>query len=195
MLSVVCLITCRLWWVFTTLPYHLELLRFTLVSSQDVTLLLMPIGLKLETNQNSHNSDNTNTHTHTHTRLTALCLGLPRWAGTRKVKPIWILLEQETVSGSGIGWAICKSAPCSRQITTPTPQYSVFYRPDALPAAQPTVSKHWRQTCLTSTFRKYVVTCTVLVPFLIVLSLIKLANENNDDNNDRLTAFDPGQPG
>ena len=40
---------------------------------------------------------------------------------TRKVKPIWILLEQETVSGSGISWAICKSAPRSRQITTPAP--------------------------------------------------------------------------
>ena len=66
-------------------------------------------------------------HTHTHTRLTALCPGLPRWAGTRKVKPIWILLEQETVSGSGISWAICKSAPCSRQITTPAPHYSVFF--------------------------------------------------------------------
>ena len=49
------------------------------------------------------------THTRTHTRLTALCPGLPRgWAGTRKVKPIWILLKQETVSGSGISWAICK---------------------------------------------------------------------------------------
>ena len=34
--------------------------------------------------------------THTHTRLTALCPGLPRWAGTRKVKPIWILLEQDS---------------------------------------------------------------------------------------------------
>ena len=79
-----------------------------------------------------------------HTRLTALCPGLPRWAGTRKVKPIWILLKQETVSGSGISWAICKSAPRSRQITTPAPHHSVFYRPDALPAAQPTVSKHWR---------------------------------------------------
>ena len=33
----------------------------------------------------------------THTRLTALCPGLPGWAGTRKVKPIWILLKQETV--------------------------------------------------------------------------------------------------
>jgi len=27
-------------------------------------------------------------------------------------------------------------------ITTPAPQHSVFYRPDALPAAQPTASKH-----------------------------------------------------
>jgi len=78
------------------------------------------------------------------TRLTALCPGLPGWAGTRKAKPIWILLKQETVSGSGISWAICKSAPRSRQITTPAPHRSVFYRPDALPAAQPTVSKHWR---------------------------------------------------
>ena len=48
--------------------------------------------------------------THTHTRLTTLCSGLPRWAGTRKVEPIWILLKQETVSGSGVNWAICKSA-------------------------------------------------------------------------------------
>ena len=83
-------------------------------------------------------------HTHLHTRLTALCPGLPRWAGIRKVKPIWILLEQETVSGSGISWAIRKSAPCSRQITMPALHYSSFYRLDALPAAQPTVSKHWR---------------------------------------------------
>jgi len=74
--------------------------------------------------------------------------GLPRWAGTRKAKPIWILLEQETVSGSGISWATCKSAPCSRQITMPASHRSVFYRPDALPAAQPTVLKHWRHTIL-----------------------------------------------
>jgi len=32
--------------------------------------------------------------TYTHTRLTALFPGLPGWAGTRKVKPIWILLKQ-----------------------------------------------------------------------------------------------------
>ena len=64
--------------------------------------------------------------THTHACLTALFPGLPRWAGTRKVKPIWILLKQETVSGSGISWAVCKSAPCCRQTTTPAPHHSVF---------------------------------------------------------------------
>ena len=58
-------------------------------------------------------------HTHTHTRLTALCPELPGWASTRKVKPSWILLKQEVLSGSGISRAVCKSAPRSRQITTP----------------------------------------------------------------------------
>ena len=82
-------------------------------------------------------------HYYYYTRLTAFCPGLPRWASTREVKPIWILLKQETVSGSGISWAICKSAPRSRQITMPAPHHSVFYRPDALPTTQPTASKHW----------------------------------------------------
>ena len=62
--------------------------------------------------------------TYTHTRLTSLCPRLPGWAATRKVKPISILLKQETVSGSGISWAICKSTPRSRQInhsSTPPP--------------------------------------------------------------------------
>jgi len=86
---------------------------------------------------------NTYTHPHTHP-FNGPFPGLPRWAGTRKVKQIWILPKQETVSGSGISWAICKSAPRSTQITTPATHHSVFYRPDALPAAQPTASKHWR---------------------------------------------------
>ena len=77
--------------------------------------------------------------THTHTRLTALCPGLPRWAGTRKVKPVWILLKQETVSGSGISWAICKSAPRSRQTTTPAPHHSVFLQAGCL-SCRPTNS-------------------------------------------------------
>ena len=84
---------------------------------------------------------------HTHP-FNVPCPGLPRWAGTRKVKPIWILLKQETVSGSGISWAICKSAHCSRQITMPAPTTQFL---QAFPAAQPTTSKHWRQTCDTNT--------------------------------------------
>ena len=93
-----------------------------------------------------------------HTRLTALCPGLHRWAGTRKVKPIWTLLKQQTVSDSGIRWAICKSEPRYRQITMPAPHHSVFYRPGALPAAQPTASKHWRHwmTEDRDKWRKYV---------------------------------------
>jgi len=82
------------------------------------------------THARTHAPTHARTHTHTHTPV---CPGLPGWAGTRKVKPIWILLKQETVSGS---------ASRSRQITTPAPHHSVFYRPDALPVAQPTVSKH-----------------------------------------------------
>jgi len=86
----------------------------------------------------STEGSSTHTHTHTHTHpFNSPFPGLPGWAGTRKVKPIWILLKQEIVSGSGISWAICKSTPCSSQITMPAPHHSVFYRPDALPVAQP----------------------------------------------------------
>ena len=49
------------------------------------------------------------------------------------------------MSDSGISWDICESATRSRQVSVPAPHHSVFYRPDALPAAQPTASKHWRQ--------------------------------------------------
>jgi len=80
----------------------------------------------------------THTHTHTHNRLTALCPGLPRWADTRKVKPIWILLKQETMSGSGISWAICKSAPCCRRQPRqhPTSQFFTGWMPFMPPNQQ-----------------------------------------------------------
>ena len=68
-----------------------------------------------------------NTHTHTFSRLTAPFPWLPRWASTRKVKPIWILLKQETVSGSGISWAICESVSRSRQITMPVLHDAKFF--------------------------------------------------------------------
>ena len=59
------------------------------------------------------------THTDTLSRNT-------RVSQYQKVKPIWILLKQETVSGSGISWVMFKSAPRSRQITMPAPNNSVF---------------------------------------------------------------------
>jgi len=71
--------------------------------------------------------------------------GLPGWAGTRKVKPkpMWI-------SWSKRQWvAVVSTGPYANLHLAPdnhgsTPPLS-FCRPDALPASQPTASKHWRQ--------------------------------------------------
>ena len=62
------------------------------------------------------------THTYTYTNpFNAPFQGLPGWAGTRKVKPTWILLKQETVSGSGITWAmqVCTSLQTDNHASTP----------------------------------------------------------------------------
>ena len=129
----------------TSIRLHSE--RFT--AQQIMTLIQLVTASESEcecdTDQTSHYTTGIKaTYTHTRTRLTALFPGLPRWAGTRYTKkPIWILLKQETVSGSGISWDIYKSANHSRQITTPAPHRSVYLQ--ALPVAQPTASKHWRQ--------------------------------------------------
>ena len=47
--------------------------------------------------------------------------------------------EARDRSGSGIHWAICKSAPCSRQITMPAPHHSVFLQAGC-PSCRPTNS-------------------------------------------------------
>ena len=80
--------------------------------------------------------------------------GTTRVSRYQKGKTNLDILKQQTVSGSGISWDICKSATRSRQITMPAPHHSVFYRPDALPAAQPTASKHWRHFVWTTTSLK-----------------------------------------
>ena len=67
----------------------------------------------------------TQTHTHTHTHpFDGPLSGATQVS--RYGKTIWISLKQETVSGSGISWAICKSAARSRQITAPATHHSVF---------------------------------------------------------------------
>jgi len=59
----------------------------------------------------------------------------------QKGKPFWILLEQEMT-----GWQWHQldhmQSNCTLLQTTPVRHHSDFYRPDALPAAQPTASKH-----------------------------------------------------
>ena len=133
-------------WVVVLRPARLKIGHFgDLSPSQSLGLVWKKLNLTKQKHAFINQKKCTTTQTHTHTCLTALCPGLLGWAGTRKVKPIWILLKQETASGSGISWAICKSVPRSRQIATPAPHHFVFYRSDALPAAQPTGSKHWRQ--------------------------------------------------
>ena len=75
---------------------------------------------------------------HTHT-FNGPFSGTTQVSRYEKGKPIWILLKQETVSGSGISWVICKSAPRSRQITMPAPHHSVFLQARC-PSCHPTNS-------------------------------------------------------
>jgi len=73
-----------------------------------------------------------------HTRLTAFCPGLPGWAGTIKVKPIWILLKQEAVSGSGVSWTIimqvCTSLQTDNHASTPWLSFLQARCPSCCPA-------------------------------------------------------------
>ena len=60
-----------------------------------------------------------------------------RYGPMEWAQSVRILLKQDTVSGSGISWAICKSASRPRQITTPAlPPPLSFYRRDAVPATE-----------------------------------------------------------
>ena len=101
-----------------------------------------------------------------HTHLTSLFPGLPGWAATRKVKSIWILMKQETASGSGVSCAMCKFAPRSRQITMPTPQNSVFYRLDDLPVTQATASKSIEGIKLQIQLHFVAAFCGIMTPVL-----------------------------
>jgi len=113
---------------------------FTLVLGSDIWKSLQQLGCHHI--RSSHKSTRgfalfVHAVTHTQTCLTAPFPGLPRWANTRKVKPIWILLMAVASAGTN---ACLHLSP--EQITTPTPHHSVLYRPDALPAVQPT---YWRK--------------------------------------------------
>jgi len=121
-------------------------LQPSLGSSRLFLFLLLLVNLNKSIKSTLPVHDNLYYCTHTQ----ALCPGLPRWARTRKVKPIRILLKQETVSGSGIRWAICKSAPRSRQITMPAPHPLRFLqagRPSCHPTNSVKALKATSTTC------------------------------------------------
>jgi len=87
----------------------------------------------------THTHAHTHTHTHTHTRLTALCLGLPGSASTRKVKTNLNFTEARDSEWQWHHMQVCTLLQADNHASTPLLS---FYRPDALPATRSTVSKH-----------------------------------------------------
>ena len=75
--------------------------------------------------------------THTRTPFNGPFSRTTRVSRHQKGKLIWILPKQETMSGSGFRWAICKSAHRSRQITIPAPHHSVILQAGC-PSCRPT---------------------------------------------------------
>jgi len=88
--------------------------------------------VKINSFQTSH------THTHTHP-FNGPFSGTTQVSRYQKGQTNLDLLKQETVSGSGISWAICKSAPRSRLITMPAPNHSSFLQAGC-PSCRPTNS-------------------------------------------------------
>jgi len=80
---------------------------------------------------------------HHHNRCMALFLGPPGWASARRELLDFMVqrkINRRRHTDHPAGHHSIRTNQCSHP---PSPAF--FYRPDALPAAQPTVSKHWRQ--------------------------------------------------
>ena len=80
-------------------------------------------------------------HRH-HNLFTALFPGPPGWASARRELLDFMVQGKINKGRHTDHLAGCHSI---RTKQCPPPPSTIFYRPDALPAAQPTVSKHWRQ--------------------------------------------------
>jgi len=92
-------------WEECILQSHGAVFTLHVNKSLSLSLSLSLTHSLTHTHARMHARTHAHTHTHTH-RFNGPFPRLTRWAGTRKVKPIWILLKQETVSGSGI---VCTS--------------------------------------------------------------------------------------
>jgi len=69
------------------------------------------------------------------------------WNQKGKTKTIWISWSKRQWEAVGSTGPYAKSATRPRQLCQ-HPSTQFFYRPDALPATQPTMSKHWRKVHL-----------------------------------------------
>jgi len=76
-------------------------------------------------------------------QLSGLCPGLPRWAGTRTNLDFTEARDSEWQWHQPSHMQICILSQTDNHAST---HHSVFYRPDAFPATQQTVSKHWRKS-------------------------------------------------
>jgi len=109
------------------------------------------------------------------------------WYQKGKTRIFRILLKQQTVSGSGVSWAICKAAPRSRQINTPAPHHScflhVFYRKMKNVSTTMTRSAAiagCRRTARSSLFLEILSSCNICTNSVIVLKnrLMYIMNVN-----------------
>ena len=60
------------------------------------------------------------------------------------MSPLWILLEPRMMEVVMTDWSY-KTCKAPVKMSPSTNQHPTFYRLDALPVAQPTVSEHWRE--------------------------------------------------
>jgi len=127
------LLLCLVWYTMTVMREGKWKVRAHSAQLQSKFTIVKFVTRKLVITQN--------THTHTHP-FNGHFSGTTRVGRYQKGKNNLDFTEARDMSGSGIGWAMYESAPRCRQITTLAPHHSVFYRLDALPAAQPTASKH-----------------------------------------------------
>ena len=100
-------------------------------------------------------------YTHTHIHFTALFPGPPGWAGARRELDFMV---QGKIS-RGRHTDHLAGRHCIRTNQRPPPPNP--HRPDALPAAQPTMSKHWRQV-VTKGMRAVKHCSSKITPFLTV---------------------------
>jgi len=92
--------------------------------------------------QKMYEIKHTTTTTH-HNRFTAFFPEPPGWAGARR-ELLDFMVHAKINRGRHTDHPAGRHSIWTNQCLPP-PSPHIFYRPDALPAAQPTVPKHWRQ--------------------------------------------------